>query len=467
MSVSTIFVVVTLLFGLLTLVVGFSAGVWFAVATRANATSATAEDDSVERRNHSVASALLRIAQSLSRDVQAHSNRVESISTKLNAVDPARTESSGLFGSYSAQLLEANLELQQQLARAKQYIEFQTVQMRVRESEARTDRLTSLLNRRAFDEELARQIALWDRNKTPFGILFLDVDHFKQFNDLYGHQIGDQVLRAVAQSILTELRGMDLAYRYGGEEFAVVLPATTGSNACMIAERVRGAVESTHVSGHDHPLSVTTSIGVASVVHADDPARLISRADDALYQAKQSGRNCVRWHDGNALQSADMKLPSATTPAAPNTETPRQISITDFNGQLTRHVCDSRRSCTPLSVACLRVFPMKNSGAIAQKKAQDARLLTIVESAKEKLLPSDSFVVISTTELIIVLPGRELSEATQVIDHILTGVPKPQVPDTARPFVDVCELSPLESAEELFLRVRQGSITASPAPLFN
>jgi diguanylate cyclase len=468
MSVNAIFIIISLLFGLLTLVVGFSSGVWFAVAPRSKAAAAPPEEDPVQRRNQSMASGLLRIAQSLAGDVQAHSNKVESISTELNAADPNLAESRQLFSGLSSRLLTANLELQQQLSRAKQYIEFQTVQMRARESEARTDRLTSLLNRRAFDEELSRQIAGWDRNETPFVILFLDVDHFKRINDLYGHQIGDNVLRAIAQAVVTELRGMDAAYRYGGEEFAVILPATKGLNACMIAERVRGAVESAQISGSGRPLSVTTSVGVANVIAADAPAQIIARADDALYQAKQAGRNCVRWHDGNAVHSSDARVPSAVKdrPSVPAAKTPNQVSISDFSGQLTRHVCESRRTSTPLSVACLRVSPATNLGGAARKKSQETQLLALVESAKRKLLPSDSFVVISTTELIIVLPGREHAEATHVIDEVLTAGSERSAQDAMTPHFDVCALSPLESAEELFVRVRQDSLATSHSPLF-
>ena len=158
------------------------------------------------------------------------------------------------------------------------------------------DALTGLANRRQFDMTIERECRQADRDRTELSLLMIDVDHFKSYNDRYGHQVGDAVLRIIADCIRESCeRPGDLAARYGGEEFAVVLPRTTLSGAQMIAERIRAAVvarEITHTessSGH-----VTISVGIALRVSGHpNPEELIRSADRALYAAKRKGRNRI------------------------------------------------------------------------------------------------------------------------------------------------------------------------------
>ena len=164
---------------------------------------------------------------------------------------------------------------------------------------ARHDELTHLYNRRAMEDILADETARAVRYRRPLSVLMIDFDHFKDINDRHGHRAGDGVLREAALVILSELRANDKATRYGGEEFCVVLPETTGEEALTLAERVRAAME-THVfrvareQGDTVELRVTVSIGVASVnERADSSERLVREADRALYDAKAAGRNCV------------------------------------------------------------------------------------------------------------------------------------------------------------------------------
>lgn len=162
------------------------------------------------------------------------------------------------------------------------------------------DGLTGIPNRRCFDETLAREWRRSLRNRQSLSLLVADVDHFKEFNDTYGHQAGDDCLKAVAKSLAACLhRATDLVARYGGEEFAVVLPDTDEVGARAVAELMRDAVSQlamTHSasSAADH---VTLSLGVACCVPGDEPgaspASLLSEADKALYEAKRGGRNRV------------------------------------------------------------------------------------------------------------------------------------------------------------------------------
>jgi diguanylate cyclase (GGDEF)-like protein len=164
------------------------------------------------------------------------------------------------------------------------------------ERQAVTDHLTGLANMRAFISILERELERSRRFDTPLGLVMLDIDDFKQVNDTYGHQQGDEVLAQVAKVLRTLSRDLDAPARYGGEEFAVILPQTDHEGAALLAERMREAVEGLQIQrvGGGGSLGVTASFGVASVPDAAaDRDGLMAAADAALYRAKRSGKNRV------------------------------------------------------------------------------------------------------------------------------------------------------------------------------
>jgi diguanylate cyclase (GGDEF)-like protein len=159
---------------------------------------------------------------------------------------------------------------------------------------ATTDALTGINNRAALNEKLLEAFERAQRYDRALSVILMDVDHFKKFNDTFGHPAGDEVLKNVAKVLSNTVRGADLVARYGGEEFAIILPDTEYAGAMVLAERCRRAIA-------NHPWAqraITASIGVSTMTATTgNPTILLQEADDALYRSKQAGRNRVSHHN--------------------------------------------------------------------------------------------------------------------------------------------------------------------------
>ena len=159
------------------------------------------------------------------------------------------------------------------------------------QQQALTDALTGCYNRRSFEMQLDKDILMARRLQQPLSLIMLDLDRFKNLNDSAGHDAGDAALRQLADCFRRELRAVDSAARFGGDEFALILPQADPEGALMVAERLRARIEEIHIDGFG---SVTTSIGIATFpIHANTRAELLRASDDALYAAKRAGRNRV------------------------------------------------------------------------------------------------------------------------------------------------------------------------------
>jgi diguanylate cyclase len=203
-------------------------------------------------------------------------------------------------------------QLQDQLLLAQEQLDEQARQIESNVNLARTDPLTGLANRRAFDDELVRRITEWHRRRAGFCLVMIDVDHFKALNDRYGHLSGDQVLRGLGELFAGLSRPADLPARLGGEEFAVLLPAASAARAGRIAEEILAAVASRPFVIEEATIHITVSVGLSMVQPGDGPLTLLRRADDALYASKRAGRNCGHFHNGDACEL----IRAAPTPAA-------------------------------------------------------------------------------------------------------------------------------------------------------
>jgi diguanylate cyclase (GGDEF)-like protein len=172
------------------------------------------------------------------------------------------------------------------ITRARLYQKMETL--------ATTDGLTQLFNHRTFQEHLAKEVERARRYRRPLSLLLMDIDHFKSFNDTYGHPVGDLVLKEISACIRSSIRVNDIAARYGGEEFTVIIPETGEEGAMVIAERIRRTVEQHVIVSLERQLRVTISLGCATMPsHADTGQALIDNADKALYYSKEHGRNAT------------------------------------------------------------------------------------------------------------------------------------------------------------------------------
>lgn len=162
------------------------------------------------------------------------------------------------------------------------------------EQAALTDALTGVPNKRALDDALAKATSLGNRHGQEHSLILCDLDRFKAINDQHGHIVGDHVLQLAAKELQKAIRNSDEVYRYGGEEFAILLPQTSETDARVVADRIRQFMSTIRVNCGESTISITTSCGVAMRLQDEDGDQWLARADEALYRAKAHGRNCTR-----------------------------------------------------------------------------------------------------------------------------------------------------------------------------
>jgi diguanylate cyclase len=228
-----------------------------------------------------------------------YGSTLEKAGARLKSLkDPAKLErfvASMAQATHSA--VASNKQLEAQLLESKRQIESLQENLEAIRYESLSDELTTLNNRKHFDNTLERTIVQANDSSTSFALLLTDIDHFKKFNDTYGHQIGDQVLRLVALAVKQNVKQHDTACRYGGEEFAIILPQSALQEAAEISEKIRVAVMSKELVKRSTGANlgrVTISIGISIFRPGDTADSIISRADQALYAAKRGGRNMVK-----------------------------------------------------------------------------------------------------------------------------------------------------------------------------
>jgi len=331
--------------------------------------------------------------------------------------------------------------MQKQLETADTRLREQAEELESQSMAARTDALTELPNRRAFDETARRLLATFKRTGRPFSIVMIDVDRFKSFNDTHGHQVGDIVLQSLGDVLRKTSRDMDMPARFGGEEFCIVLPESEARAAAQAAERVRAALEATVVKAGGKDLQVTASFGVAEVLAGEDVESLIRRADQSLYQAKESGRNRVHWHDGakirplfeqEDLADVDLVVDQEATVAeasgenppaaqAPPTKESAGAKHPTYNGKykelievLTRRLSEWNRGGVAPALMLLQIDNLQTIRMANGDRAGVIVLETVRKFLGAAVRDMDHLIPCEDNTFAVLLPGAGLKNATQV-----------------------------------------------------
>jgi diguanylate cyclase len=209
-----------------------------------------------------------------------------------------------LMGETQA-MAQRNKALEDQLNQAVGEVTQLRQNLEVVQREALTDALTGIPNRKCFETRLREAARDAMENGEPLSLLIADIDHFKRFNDTYGHQLGDQVLKLVARTLTHSVKGRDTPARYGGEEFAIILPQTRLKDASVVADQIRHTITRHKLvgreSGGDYG-TITVSLGASQYRPGESLGDLIRRADAALYHAKRMGRNRVSTEEASVLE---------------------------------------------------------------------------------------------------------------------------------------------------------------------
>lgn len=406
------------------LLVGVGAG-WLLSPRSANSRQVEHAEQAIET--------LRGLASTVARDVGEHASQMQAINTELSNAQSGGNPASDVVSHSLAVILRANEQLQEKLAVAEVMIQRQEEELKTSLAAARTDALTGVSNRRAFDDELGRRIAEWTRRHTLFSLVMLDVDHFKKFNDQYGHQAGDEVLRGVARTLKQTMREMDFVGRYGGEEFAAILPVTNQKEAVIAAQRIRSAVEAATFTHEGIEFHVTCSLGVAQVIAANTPADMIKRADAALYLSKASGRNCVHYHDGEMCRPASEALEVPLPPTVPGEAILPPVKLqqreetacecdSGFHADLRRRVAEARKFCVPFSLMMLEIDHFEDLSEKHGIATGDQVYDTIADFLRAVLQEMDVAARSGDGQFAIMLPGTDLESAIGLAERLRTTV---------------------------------------------
>lgn len=417
---------------------------------------------------------LQELANSVAADVGEHHIQVLRINQELESGGGA-TQSEQVVLASLAQLISANEQLQSQLHNAEHRLAAQAKELETHALDARTDQLTNLTNRRGFDDALARRYAEWQRRGRPHCLVLLDVDHFKKFNDTHGHQAGDEVLRQVAAALLQSMRDMDIVCRYGGEEFAIVMPDTTAAEGAIGAERARRAIEAVTVRYGDKDLKVTASEGLAEILPSDDPASLIRRADEALYFSKQAGRNRASYHDGEKSRPiSDLKQAEpqaeANLPTKEPQEDARRVvpSQSQFRSDLKRRVAECHRFNGNLSIMLVEISNYKDVEARFGHELSQQVMKTVGEFLGSAFREMDQVTSYGKATFAAMLPGTPLGGARVIASRVFDAISACRLPledeeITLSIRLGLAEYLPSDNAESLLARA-DGALQATRKP---
>lgn len=443
-----------------------------------NAADPNCSPDSLEqeaRNNRQAAKDLLTqvhgLTTKVATQVDEHNLRVQAINAQLTTAGD--TPDLQAINDAIRRLAEANAWMQQQLDLAHSKLESQARLIESHVNEARTDALTGIANRRAFDEEMQSRLTAARMQDEPSCVMMIDVDHFKKFNDTHGHKAGDEVLRYVAQALKQAAGATGIVCRYGGEEFAVIFPKRGAVEVLPIAERCRAAIGAQSINYDGKQLAVHASAGLSEFASRDTFETVLERADEALYASKRAGRNCGHRHDGNDF------LPFVQTNTTSNASSNHQAGGVPLDhatglsthealkGDLTRRLAQLQREMQPLS---LMICQIDNLGEWLTKDGDSGQALALRTASlalRGALREMDHAARFENDSFAVVLNGANLETAIGVAQRVRTSLQaaRPKLAGQTKPLtlsIGVSEAVSGDDVAQLFLRT-QGAQTNSAA----
>jgi diguanylate cyclase len=437
--------------------------------------TATASLEQEAQNNRQAAKELLSQVHGLTTKVASqvgeHNLRVQAINDQLTSGEMTDLQS---INDAVTRLAEANAWMQQQLDSAETKLESQARLIESHVNEARTDALTGIANRRAFDEEMQRCLSSLRLEQRPSCVLMIDVDFFKKFNDAHGHKAGDEVLRHVASSLRQAAGEAGVVCRYGGEEFAVVFPNLQAAAAVPIAEHCRAAIGVQSIASDEKTLNVTASAGLSEFAARDTLETVLERADEALYASKRGGRNCGHLHDGFAFLpfipvAAPAKAPAAK---AATVSAPALVDLTTalstreaLRDDLQRRLAVLRREVSPLSLLVVQVDRLSEWQEKGGEEGQNLALRTVSNVIRAEVREMDHAARFEENSFAIAVHGANLAAAVEVAQRILHSL-QPARPNLAgQPTaitlsIGVCEAFTGDDAARLMQRAQLAQNTS-------
>lgn len=408
-------------------------------------------DDSALRRDqiNEIVAQLQRLTTGVSARIDAHSRTVDNINDELSSA----AEHADVVVAAIARLVESNTAMQSQLQVAQMQLKEQASLLEARQEEARTDPLTRLRNRRAFDDELTRRIEQCARQRTTLSLLMLDVDHFKECNDNFGHPAGDEVLRMVGRLLAEKAAEIPDAFaaRYGGEEFALLFSGQSLQPAAECGDEIRSLIEQAAIHYAGRSLTATVSVGAAERIAGEDTSDFIARTDEALYAAKKAGRNCLYLHTEGETRAFEPGL------AAPQIEASKESGNADDEAlarSITRRIAQWRRGGPKLSLIVAR---LDNLAALDDQGVELA-IQRGGEVLKSSLREMDQFALLAGEIFGMLLPTAQLADAVRIAERMrgaFHGGLRGELAADVTLSLGIAEVMPDDDCESLILRARR------------
>ena len=402
---------------------GFLLGWWAGGATGAGGWNGQGASRAAE-----VTGRLRSIADEVVHNLGSHHDHIEEIQSRLADANGRAPED---LLEILEDLLATNEKIQRELQEAEDALQRQSRELSEQVEAARTDPLTGIGNRLAFDEELASCERAHERSGETTTLVMVDVDHFKHINDAYGHPAGDQVLRSVAEQLVARFRFLGVVCRYGGEEFAVVIPSRSVAENAELIEETRKAISQTPCLVDGERIKVTVSIGAAQFQLGDDAAALVRKADAALYQAKRAGRNRAYVHDGAAI--VPLEVDRAEAPRGTGEPLTREeLEVADlaagvshaptFLADVARRLEQIPTIETSFSVLLVQIDAFDTLEQDVGTPRLKNILRTIRMILKSNVRPIDHVGTLGPGRFGVILPGVAQDDAVALAERIRTSV---------------------------------------------